>query len=207
MEEVNLGPIKFPINYIILIIAFLVACGFVVYAIAPEYKESKLKKIETALIGKNIESKDLLYARIVKNEDNLIEDETYKKNVAKFDQMISGKNNFEDYLVNLVELSKNRNLIVGNFSISEVKPKKSNNKKVVQTDSNKANVTTGTISFEATGGYYSLYEYLIDIEKNIPLLNVDSVTVSAGKATAGEQTQNDAGSILNYSIKLSYYHY
>lgn len=211
MEELNFNVIKLPVNYIIFIIAFAAACVIVVYVIAPKYREIKLKKIEMALIEKNIESKELLYSRIARNADDSMNDEMYNDNIKKINQMISDRNNYEDYLINLVELSKIRNIMVGDFSISGSNEESGNNankniseKKVGNNE--KTNIIAESISFTAIGGYYGFYEFLRDIEKNIPLLNIDSVKISAEKE-GNEEAQPASEIILTYSVKLSYYHY
>ncbi len=211
MGESNFNVEKLPVNYIIFIIAFVVACVAAAYVVAPKYKEIKLKKIEVMLTEKNIESKKLLYSRIVRSAGDSMDDEMYNDNMKKINQMASDRNNYEDYVMNLVELSKSRNLIVGDFSIAGLNKESGNNtnknpgkEKIVS--GKKADFITENISFTAVGGYYGFYEFLKDIEKNIPLLNIDSIEIGAEKE-GNEKTQSESEIILTYSVKLSYYHY
>ena len=187
---------KIPKEFAFLFFSMIASC-VIIYSFAdPLYKDAKIKKLETGVKKNNIESRELLLSRVIKAEIS-DEDKISVENIEKIKSLASNRDNYEEYLVNIVEIATGRNILIKDLAVSDYK-------KVSAKSKANGNFNSSVISFSASGGFSNFINFLEDIERNIPLMQVESVEI--GK----EGSENDSiasSSMLSFSVKINFFHY
>ena len=168
------------------------------------YKESKIIKIGNETKEEIVENNNLALIKIIKanNESENFDSE----NVKKIKEFISNRNNYEDYLIHIVKLDNGKNIKISDLSVNESKndPKKKNDNTLNKME----------INFTASSGFLNLMSFLRSIEKGIPFIQEEAISVLVEKKDSGINKHLDVDieekitdSILDYEIKLKFYYY
>jgi Tfp pilus assembly protein PilO len=97
-----------------------------------------------------------------------------EKSAQRILEVLPEGKNLPEIIVQLEELAKKNNLTMTNINIAEDKTVIEPNQKVNKTEVKKVILTTSL-----TGGdYFTLKDYLVDIEKNVRLLDIQSLAYS-----------------------------
>lgn len=191
-----------------LFLSLIVSCAIMYYVVAPMYKEAGIIKAGNKIKEENVKNDNLALVRIIKinsGSKNL-----NSESVEKIKDFIPNRNNYEDYLIHIIKLANSKNIEINDFSVSE-------NKNELKASDLKANNGDGLIETEinlaASSGFLNFISFLRSIEKSIPFIQVESVLVSA-ESEKGEINENsdinaatNMDSILEYEMKLKFYHY
>ncbi|MCK4892278.1 MAG: hypothetical protein KAS78_06440 [Candidatus Pacebacteria bacterium] len=195
-EEMIQQKKKIPKEFAFLFFSMIASCIIMYCFAAPLYEDSKIKKLEIGVKKNNIESRELLLSRVMKAEIS-DEDKISVENIEKIKGLASNRDNYEEYLVNVVEIASGRNVLINDLTVS-------NYGKVSAKSKVNGNFSSSVISFSASGGFFNFINFLEDIERNIPLIQVESVEI--GK----EGSKDDfvaSSSMLSFSVKINFFHY
>ena len=195
-EEIIQQKKKIPKEFAFLFFSMIASCIIMYGFAAPLYEDSKIKKLEIGVKKNNIESRELLLSRVMKAEIS-DEDKISVENIEKIKGLASNRDNYEEYLVNIVEIAGGRNVLINDLTVS-------NYGKVSAKSKVNGNFSSSVISFSASGGFFNFINFLEDIERNIPLIQVESVEI--GK----EGSKDDfvaSSSMLSFSVKINFFHY
>ncbi|MCK5642125.1 MAG: hypothetical protein KAJ19_15075 [Gammaproteobacteria bacterium] len=186
-----------------LFISLIVSCVIIYYVALPMYKDARIIKAGNEVKEENIRNNSLLLDRVVKaNKENK---ELDNESVEKIKDFISNRNNYEDHLIYIVKLANSKNIKINDFSVNEKK------------DSSKINddntLKEIEINLTASSGFLNLVNFLKSIEGRVPLIQEESISVSVGDKNDRMSENEDPGvktdteSILDYEVKLKFYHY
>lgn len=188
----------------LLFVSLLVSCAIMFYVVAPMYKESKIIKIGNETKEEIIENNNLTLIKIIKANNE--SEEFDSENVEKIKEFISNRNNYEDYLIHIVKLANGKNIKINDLSVNKIEddPKKRRSSILNEVE----------INFSASSGFLNLISFLKSIEKSIPFAQEESISISVrGEKEDGineyvkTNTEIATDSILDYEIKLKFYHY
>lgn len=187
----------------LLLVALLVSCAIMFYVVAPMYKELKIIKIGNEIKEEIIENNNSALIKIIKanNESKEFDSE----NIEKIKEFISNRNNYEDYLIHIVKLANERNIKINDLSVNKIEddPKKRS----------KSILNEIEINFTASSGYLNLVSFLKSIERSIPFVQEESMSISVGEEeddlseNVNADTETVTDSILDYEIRLKFYYY
>ena len=186
-----------------LFISLVISCAIIHYVVSPTYKEAKIIRAGNEIKKESIENNNLLLVKIIKanDENRKLNDE----GVKKIKSFISNRNNYEDYLIHIVKLANSKNIKISNFSVS-----KNENKSKISNDNVLHEME---MNFTASSGYLNFISFLRSIEKGVPLLQEESISISARTEDSGISEWEDfdvmegVETILDYEVKLKFYHY
>ncbi len=187
---------KIPKEFAFLFFSMMTSCIIIYSFAAPLYEDSKIKKLEIGVKKNNIESREILLSRVMKAEIS-DEDKVSVENIEKIKSLASNRDNYEEYLVNIVEIASGRNILISDLSVS-------NYEKVSAKSKVNGNFNSSVISFSASSGFFNFIDFLEDIERNIPLMQVESVEISKGES---EDDSMASSLMLSFSIKINFFHY
>ena len=187
----------------LLLVTLLVSCAIIFYVVAPMYKELKIIKIGNETKEEIIKNNNLALIKIIKanNESKEFDSE----NVEKIKEFISNRNNYEDYLIHIVKLANEKNIKINDLSVNKIEddPKKRS----------KSILNEVEINFTASSGYLNLVSFLKSIERSIPFVQEESMSISVGEEeddlneNVNADTETVTDSILDYEIRLKFYYY
>ena len=103
-EEIIQQKKKIPKEFAFLFFSMIASCIIMYGFAAPLYEDSKIKKLEIGVKKNNIESRELLLSRVMKAEIS-DEDKISVENIEKIKGLASNRDNYEEYLVNIVEIA------------------------------------------------------------------------------------------------------
>ena len=195
-EEITQQKRKIPKEFAFLFFSMIISCVVIYVFAAPLYEDSKIKKLEIGVKENNIESRELLLSRVMKIEIS-DEDKVSVENIEKIKSLVSNRDNYEEYLVNIVEIASDRNILINDLKISDYKKVSAKNKANGGFNSN-------VINFSASGGFFNFINFLEDIERNIPLMQLESVEIGEKES---ENSSIASNSILNFSVKINFFNY
>lgn len=181
---------EFPKEFVFLFLSMVISCLIVYFLSAPLYTELKIKKLEIAIKDDNIDLRDALVVLVKKIEVKKNE----KNNIEKIKNLVSTRDNYEEYLLNIIEIANSKNIIISDLKVGGIEEKN-----VKKDDVEIYNI--GNISFSASGGYSNFINFLKNLEKNIPLLQVNSIEIE------NEGMGDDQISNLNYTVEVSFFNY
>jgi len=190
---------------VLLLVALLVSCAIMFYVVAPIYRESKIIKIGNETKEEIIENNNLALIKIIKANDE--SKEFNSENVEKIKEFIPNRNNYEDYLIHIVKFANEKNIKINDLSVNKIEddPRKKS----------KSILSEVEINFTASSGYLNLISFLKSIEKSIPFVQEESMSISIGEeeddlnenANTNPDVETVADSILDYEIRLKFYYY
>lgn len=192
--------INIPKEIAFLVLALFFSSGIMYYGVAPLYREAQISRMEVNLKNKNIESGKKLLSELSElvESSGQIDD----ADAEKIDNLISSKNNYEDYLALIVELASSKNIYADNFLISE-------EQKVSQKEDNDKKLKEEKISFSALGGFSNLVSFLQSLENAIPFIQEKSISISRKKQDI-ENEENpreiNISPILESEISFKFYY-
>ena len=188
---------------IVLLVSLVVSCVTIYYVALPIYKDARIIKAGNEIKEENIRNNSLLLDRVVRA--NKANEDLDNESVEKIKDFISNRNNYEDYLAYIVKLANSKNIKISDFSVNEKK------------DSSKINNDSALkeieINLAASSGFPNLVSFLKSIEGRVPLIQEESISVSVGDKNDRMSENEDPGvktdteSILDYEVKLKFYHY
>lgn len=186
-----------------LLISLVISCTVVRYVASPTYQEARIIRAGNEIKKESIENNNLLLVKIVKaNDENK---KLNNEGVKKIKSFISNRNNYEDYLIHIVKLANSKNIEISNFSVNE-----NENKSKTNSDNVLKEIE---ISFSVSSGFQNFISFLRFIEQGVPLVQEESISISAGNKNDGISEQGDFDAaenretILDYEVKLKFYHY
>lgn len=192
--------INIPKEIAFLVLALFFSSGIMYYGVAPLYREAQISRMEVNLKNKNIESGKKLLSELseIAESGGQIDD----ADAEKIDNLISSKNNYEDYLALIVELASSKNIYADNFLISE-------EQKVSQKEDSDKKLKEEKISFSALGGFSNLVSFLQSLENAIPFIQEKSISISRKKQDI-ENEENpmeiNISPILESEISFKFYY-
>lgn len=195
-EEMIQQKKKIPKEFAFLFFSMIVSCLIIYSFVAPIHEDSKIKKLEIGVKKNNIESRELLLSRVMKAEIS-DEDNVSIENIEKIKSLASNRDNYEEYLVNIVEIAGGSSILIKNLAVS-------NYEKVSAKSKVNGNFNSSVISFSASGRFFNFINFLEDIERNIPLMQVESVGI--GKE-GNKDDSMASSSMLSFSVKINFFHY
>lgn len=187
---------KIPKEFALLFFSMIASCIIIYSFAAPLHKDSEIKKLEIGVKKNNIESRELLLARVIKIEIS-DEDKISDENIEKIKGLASNRDNYEEYLVNIIEIAGGRNVLIKNLAVSGYE-------KVSVKSKVSGNFSSSIISFSASGGFLNFISFLEDIEQNIPLMRVELAEI--GKE-GNKDDSMASGPMLSFSVKINFFHY
>jgi len=193
-EEIAKQHEKISNNILILVISLMVSCIIIIIFTKPIYNNLKFGGFEIEAKEKSIESREFTLSRVMKIEVN----DEYKTSVKKIEDLVSDGNQYEEYLANIANLANRRNIIIDELQISDAE--KEPTKKDV-----KSNFNSESINVLATGEFSNFINFLEDIEKNMPLMEVNHLEIE--KIDKNTDEVASLNSRLNFSVKINYFYY
>lgn len=192
--------INIPKEIAFLVLALIFSSGIMYYGVAPLYKEAQISRMEVKLKNKNIESGKKLLSELYEfiESGGQIDDD----DAEKIANLISSKNNYEDYLALIIKLADSKNIYTDNFLVSE-------EQKVSQKEDDDKKLKEGKISFSALGGFSNLVSFLQSLENAIPFMQEESISISSGARDIGngeDSMGGDSSPILESEISLKFYY-
>ncbi|MCK5490640.1 MAG: hypothetical protein KAI67_02240 [Candidatus Pacebacteria bacterium] len=193
-EEIIKHNKKITNNILILVISLMVSCIIIIIFTKPIYNNLKLGGFEIEAKEKSIESREFTLSRVMKIEVN----DEYKTSVKKIEDLVSEGNQYEEYLANIANLANRRNIIINELQISDTE------KKPIEKDV-KSNFNSEAINVLATGEFSNFINFLEDIEKNMPLMEVNHLEIEKIDKKTDEVAS--LNSRLSFSVKINYFYY
>ncbi|MDF1498386.1 MAG: GspMb/PilO family protein [Patescibacteria group bacterium] len=198
--NVNYNKKKIPQDFVILFLILVIASFCIYFIIMPLHQEAEIKKLEINIKEQNIKSREFQLKRIQSIED-IESKENYLRNMDKIKNLISDRDNYEDYLAHIEKLAKDRNINIESLSVFD-------KKNIFKNKEVENNVKSKGISFSASGSFENFIDFLENIERSIPFVQVDSVSM---KTAMGISEENESEllpvTILNYNIEISFFYY
>jgi len=197
-------------NILLLFAALLISSVSTYYFIAPLYKELRIAKLEIELKNDSIDLRKSLLSNIEKYNSESADIDI--EEIKKLDSLIPNGNNYEEYLLHISDAARNRNIIIGDFSVSDVSDAKDKtaNRNVYKRESNKsteARLKTVRISFSAWGDFANFVGFLQAIENGIPLAQIESLSLESDIDETNKEKKEQMHVPLNYKVNLVFYHY
>jgi len=198
--NVNYNKKKIPQDFVLLFLILVIASFCIYFIIMPLHQEAEIKKLEINIKEQNIKSREFQLKRIQSIED-IESKENYLRNMDKIKNLISDRDNYEDYLAHIEKLAKDRNINIESLSVFD-KKNTFKNKEVEN------NVKSKGISFSASGSFVNFIDFLVNIERSIPFVQVDSVSMKTAMGISEEnESELSSITILNYNIEISFFYY
>lgn len=162
---------KIPIEAELLILSFVFSLILVFVLVVPEYKQMKIAEERVKLIQENIESKNSVLEKVKDyNEKN----KTIREmDLEKFNSLLSERNNVEKYIMDISKIANTSGsrVIVRGFSISNPRAVK------LPAENSSLDLQAVAISFSASGDFDNFMSFLDSIEKNVPLMELNSLNI------------------------------
>ena len=171
----------------VLIFLIVISAG-VYFLVVPEINKARqITKEFLPTKAKELELLDQYDAKIVALENLSAQAESQNsRSMELLKQVLPSTSNVPELIAQLEALTKKSGFFMGNLSISEsiASPtKKATTGKNQTVDSNLRSIN---ISLSLTGGEYASFKALLDnIEKNVRLLDINSISFSVNEGVAG----------------------
>lgn len=182
---------------ILLFFSLLFSITIMFIFLIPQYEQTRIKEMETELIRKTLESKRDIFIKIASF------DRTYKDmsetEINKMYDLLPDNNNFEEHLANIDKLAKRNGILIKNISFSE-------HKKQGGLAVNKSNLETAEISFSAESSFPNFMSFLSSLEKNIPLVNIDRISITKKNENGDKSEGVIIDNNIETEIKLLFYY-
>ncbi len=176
-------------DFVFLISSLVVSCIILYFFVAPLYRTHKINLLEIDVKIRNVEARKVLLSSIVDSREKS-ENDTYIKNIEKIKSLVYPRDDYEGFLVKIIDISQKRSILIENFSISTA-------------GTENKNFYSKDVSFSASGGYVNLLNFLEDLERSIPLIHVDSLEIRK----SGDSEDEEQSKILNISVKTKFYYF
>ena len=169
---------------------------------SPEFKRMKLIKLEKEMIDNNLELKRDMIGRIAKfNKTNKDLDEDDLKKIynllpdnSSLNKQMAGINKFAT--------SGGNEILIKNFSTSKAKTPALNKS---QNSEGIPDLKEVYFNLSLSGSFREFASFFDSIEKNIPLINVESLNIMR-EETEDEKNKGGGGNTLDCKVMFSLYH-
>ena len=196
--------LKFSSGITVLFMTLFVTCGIMFYLISPMRKEAKIIEFGNEAKEKDVELGKSLLLKIV--DINKKNKKVNNEEVEKIGEFIPNRDNYEDYLIHIINLANNKNIKINEFFIS--KEEKAEEGKDKKEDSNKFNKVI--INIAASGGFLNFMSFIYDIENGIPFVYEKSISVLRSEDNKNEELGEnitDTNPVLDYEMDIEFYYY
>jgi len=167
-------------------------------------KEAKIIEFGNEAKEKDVELGKSLLLKIV--DINKKNKKVNNEEVEKIGEFIPNRDNYEDYLIHIINLANNKNIKINEFFIS--KEEKAEEGKDKKEDSNKFNKVI--INIAASGGFLNFMSFIYDIENGIPFVYEKSISVLRSEDNKNEELGEnitDTNPVLDYEMDIEFYYY
>ncbi len=188
----------------ILFSALILSMVIIFFLASPEFERMKLIKLEKEMVNDNLKLKNNLIDRIAKfNKTNKnLDDDDLKKiyNLLPDDSSL----NKQMASVNKFATSGGNGILIKDFSASEAKSSASNKSR------NKGDVSDFKethFDLSLSGSFEEFMSFFDSVEKNIPLMDIESLNIVREK-TKDEESEEESGgkNMLDCEVVFSLYH-
>ena len=152
----------------IIVVVILLAIGSLIMMVVYSGDDisAMVTKRQESLAGKQVELAKLTAMKT--------DYEQLEQSSQKILEVLPEDKNLPEIILQLEELAKKNNLTMTNINIAEDKPVAENNQNAKKVTIKKVILTTNL----SGGDYFTLKNYLMDIEKNVRLLDIQSLAYS-----------------------------
>lgn len=196
--------------------SLFISVAFLYFFLSPLYQKKLMTEKAYAAKQDDLKDKKELLANIATfNREN----KDLTVNSKKLVLLIPNRNNYEDFLIHLQQLSKNYNLELLNFSLQDVKGP------VVTTAGTVTSTgvvitpesTTGAVDLQTNqqginlslrGDFASFLGFTKALENGVPFLQEDKLTIDTGSPAELQPGQlSDQNPMLDFSLNLRFIYY
>jgi hypothetical protein len=200
--------------------AFLLSAAFLMTVVSPLYQKKLAMDTAYAAKENDLKNKEELLKNIeVFNEEN----KDLTVNSEKLALLIPNRNNYEDFLIHIQNLSRSSNLDLLNFTLREIKP--ATTVTAATTTSTGAIITPEkTITQETDsrleqqgidltlrGAYSDFVKFAKDLENGIPFLQEDKIVIGSEKISGPQNAEEgqaaNSNPMLSFGLSLRFIHY
>lgn len=178
---------------VILFLSLVFSVAVIFILVSPEFKRMKLMKLEKETITGNLKLKRNMINRIVKfNKTNKDLDDN---DLKKIYNLLPDDDNFIRQIasINKFAVSGGNGILIKEFSASKAKSSVSNK---LQNGKNVPDFKETSLNFSFSGSFMEFMSFFDHIEKNIPLIDVESLNITKEKA----KNENESKNMLNCKV-------
>lgn len=212
------GSVKGNRDMVFLCGSLLISVAFLYFFLSPLYQKKLMTEKAYAAKQDDLKDKKELLANIATfNREN----KDLTVNSKKLVLLIPNRNNYEDFLIHLQQLSKNYNLELLDFSLQDVKdPVVTTAGTVTSTGvviTPESTISTGAVDLQTNqqginlslrGDFASFLGFTKALENGVPFLQEDKLTIDVGSLTELQPGQSsDQNPMLDFSLSLRFIYY
>ncbi|MCK5412907.1 MAG: hypothetical protein KAI57_00880 [Candidatus Pacebacteria bacterium] len=194
-EEVEIHRKKKSKEFIALFCSVIVSSVIIYFVVRPMYEDLKLRGLEIKAKESSIESREALLLRAMEVEIN----NEYKASIEKINSLVSDSDNYEEYLASIVDIADHKNILIDELQVLDKKDVSE------KSDDENTNFNSKSVNIIASGEFFNFINFLEDIEKNMPLIQIESIAID--KIDNDDSTYSELTSILSFSIQINYFYY
>ncbi len=188
----------------ILFSALILSVVIIFFLVSPEFERMKLIKLEKEIVSDNLKLKNDLIVRITKfNKTNKnLDDDDLKKiyNLLPDDSNL----NKQMASINKFATSGGNGILIKEFSASEAKSSASNKS---QDNEDIPDLKEAHFDLSLSGSFEEFMSFFNSVEKNIPLMDVESLNIRREKIRDEENKEESRGkNMLDCEVVFSLYH-
>ena len=194
-EEVEIQKKKKSKEFIALFCSVIVSSTIIYFVVKPMYEDLKFRDLEIKAKESSIESREALLLKAMEVEIN----NEYKTSIEKINSLVSNSDDYEEYLVSIVDIADRKNILIDELQVLDKKDV------LEEDDDNNTNFNSRSINIIASGEFFNFINFLEDVEKNMPLIQIESIAID--KVDSDDSDYTELASILSFSIQINYFYY
>ncbi|MCK4918804.1 MAG: hypothetical protein KAS01_00260 [Candidatus Pacebacteria bacterium] len=182
-------------EFIALFCSVIVSCTIIYFVVKPMYEDLKSRGLEIKAKESSIKSREAVLLKAMEVEIN----NEYRTSVEKIKSLVSSRDNYEEYLANIVDIADRKNILIDELQVSDEEDVSE------EDDDSDTNFSSRSVSIVASGEFFNFINFLEDIEKNMPLMRIESIAID--KVNRDDSDYVELTSILSFSIQINYFYY